>query len=960
LLLLYIDVLYHVLYANETKLDVINITETWLNSSVSNAMLDPLREFTIFRLDRPTKTGGGGVCVFIRKDITAIEIPLLTYSPTIECVCIDLLSNTCEKFRIFTFYRPGGSSSDDRLVMNNIVHCINDVCRFDMTCLIVGDLNCNKIDWSKNCVLRDPLQKLFFDTVSDLGFQQFVIDPTRNDNIIDIVLCNDSLLVLDLYVASPFSTSDHCMISFMLNFSWITDKTGLRRVKKPCDVDDKISSDPRVTSAAINWYKADWAAIKSFLSNVKWEDYIFASQNVDTCWENFYAVLSFAVSTFVPVKTTVLNDKTVVNKNTKGKVHYPKAIRKLISRKNSLWRKYRDKRTKKRKLAYLESAKRCKSQLEMNALEAENKILSGGNLGNFYRFVNSKLNSKSGVGPLKNGNEYVTSPSDKASLLNDYFCNACTVDNNVLPLFKRRVAENIGLSSISFSHHDIFKILTKLKPSLAGGPDGLPPIFFKTLAQCLAHPLSVFYEYIFSLGALPSVWNTALVTPVFKKGCSSVVANYRPISLTCVACKIFESTIKAQFQDYLLKHSLLNTYQHGFVAGHSTCTNLLESLNDWTINLRNKSSTRVAFIDFSHAFDSVCHTKLLLKLSSYGIHGNLHKVIESFLSNRSQRVVIDDVQSRVCPVKSGVPQGSVLGPLLFIVFINDLPDIFSDTVISKCFADDIKLYTDVSSGDDIDELQFNIDSLVEWANAWQLGISFLKCSTFDIALGKRVGEFCENSIEGNELAHVTDVKDLGITLDNCLSFTAHINQIVAKAKQRTFLIFRAFRTKNPTALIQAYKSYILPMLDYCSSVWSPSLLYNIVALESVQRLFTRRIPGMKYISYPKRLVSLKLPSLELRRLRSDLVLCYKILHGFVAGPPECFGLIVRTGVVRGNGMRLFKEHVRIDSRKHFFSSRICSPWNSLPEEVVLSNSVFAFKKSLLNCNLSKFLQQETS
>ena len=256
----------------------------------------------------------------------------------------------------------------------------------------------------------------------------------------------------------------------------------------------------------------------------------------------------------------------------------------------------------------------------------------------------------------------------------------------------------------------------------------------------------------------------------------------------------------------------------------------------------------------------------LLKFSSYGINGRLYSINESFLSNWSQCVVIEGAHSNQCLVISGMPQGSVLGPLLFIIFINDLPDILSESVISKCFADDIKLYTDVTIGDDIDELQFNIDSLAGWADAWQLGLSFLKCSTFDITFGKGSGSYCENSIEGVELSKVQRVKDLGITFDSCLAFTFHINQIVAKAKQRTFLLFRAFKLKESDALIQAYKTYILPILDYCSAVWSPSLLYNIEALESVQRLFTRRLPGMKYLSYSNRLASLKLPSLELRRL----------------------------------------------------------------------------------------------
>ena len=427
--------------------------------------------------------------------------------------------------------------------------------------------------------------------------------------------------------------------------------------------------------------------------------------------------------------------------------------------------------------------------------------------------------------------------------------------------------------------------------------------------------------------------------------------NYRSISLTCVSCKVFESVVKKQMLDYLLHHSLLHSAQHGFIAGHSTCTNLLESLNDWTINLRNGACTRVAFIDFSRAFDAVCHSKLLLKLKSYGFSGGVIKIIESFLSDRTQCVVIEGALSNHNNVVSGVPQGSVLGPLLFLIFINDLAEIFPNKVISKYFADDAKLYTDITTGDDIDDLQFSLDLLSDWARLWQLNISFGKCSTIDLAKGSKVGAYCENSLDGHLLVNNIDVTDLGVKLDNGLTFTPHICQVVAKAKQRVFMLFRAFRSPKTDVLLLGYNSYILPILDYCSSVWSPGLLGNIEALESVQRLFTRRLPGMKQIPYPNRLKILKLPSLELRRLRADLLLCFKILNEITAGPPSNYGLVVVKTITRGHDMKLYHDHDRIDARRNYFSSRVCAPWNSLPAEVVHSDSAMAFKRMLRGCNL---------
>jgi hypothetical protein len=204
---------------------------------------------------------------------------------------------------------------------------------------------------------------------------------------------------------------------------------------------------------------------------------------------------------------------------------------------------------------------------------------------------------------------------------------------------------------------------------------------------------------------------------------------------------------------------------------------------------------------------------------------------------------------------------------------------------------------------------------------------------------------------------VNDVKDLGVLFDTRLRFSAHIAQVVSKSKQRLFLLFRAFRIREKNPLLRAYKSYILPLLNYCSSVWSPSLLGDIKSIESVQRLFTRRVAGMEYLCYRNRLKQLKLPSLELLRLRADLLLCYKILNGHLAGIPEDYGLRVKKrSSTRGHSNKLFTDHSRVDARRNFFGARIVKPWNSLPSKLVNSVSIASFRYELSGYS-RKFLMQ---
>ena len=624
-----------------------------------------------------------------------------------------------------------------------------------------------------------------------------------------------------------------------------------------------------------------------------------------------------------------------------------------------MWRKYRVRKCAVKKIAYNNASKRCQQLLDRHALVKESNILRSGDLGQLYRFVNSKLSSKSGVGPLRCDNgEYVFSDITKANMLNNYFVGNCCIDNGIIPNFNLILTANSNspsIDKIEFSVNEVYTYLKKLKNTCSSGPDKLPPIFFKYLASVLAGPITELYINIFSSGSLPVIWKTAIVTPIFKKGSSSSVANYRPISLTCVLRKGFEYVIKNQLVSYLQFNGMLDNFQHGFISNHSVSTNLLESLNDWTLNLKRGGTTRVAFIDFSRAFDSVSHAKLVYKLGKYGVNGILLNIIENFLLNRSQVVSVNGCWSNVENVFSGVPQGSVLGPLLFIIYINDLASIFTNSVTSKCFADDAKLYTEITCEADNDLFQASLDLLIKWSRDWQLNISFSKCASLDIYTRKNKQDDTEIFLDGHLLKKCDEFIDLGVKLDHKLNFTSHITQMVSKAKQRMFLIFRCFLTRDISVLLLAFKSYILPLLNYCSSVWSPYMLGDIKAIESVQRLFTRKLPGLQSIAYSERLASLNLPSLELRRLRSDLQLCFKILHREIPGPPNKFGLVLCTNNTRGHSLKLYIEDSKIDVRKHFFSNRIARPWNSLPKEAVEASSPDVFKRFVLHCDLNKFL-----
>ena len=288
------------------------------------------------------------------------------------------------------------------------------------------------------------------------------------------------------------------------------------------------------------------------------------------------------------------------------------------------------------------------------------------------------------------------------------------------------------------------------------------------------------------------------------------------------------------------------------------------------MSITNRRYTATAYIDFQRAFDSVSHNKLLHKLKSYGISGNLLIWISAFLHNRSQTVRIGASISNSCLVTSGIPQGSVLGPTLFIIFVNDISDSFDPVIQSKLFADDIKIYSVINDHSSTASFQSHLDIIHSWSITWQLPIAHSKCTLFQI--GSHFNPLPNHifTLANHILNKCNNVLDLGISFDDNLKFSSHIHGIIQRASQRANLIHRTFLSKNVASLVRSYKVYIRPLLEYNSVIWSPSQIGLINSLESVQRCFTKRLKDLHYTtSYADRLSILKLQSLEHRCLIND-------------------------------------------------------------------------------------------
>ena len=422
-----------------------------------------------------------------------------------------------------------------------------------------------------------------------------------------------------------------------------------------------------------DWSGADYDAMSNYIAGVDWLSLLSTNLTADNLWSAFSNVLQTAIDLFVPVNY-IRRDNSV-----KCRRWYPAALRRAIVRKRCLWRKHRESPDDERLLeAYHGAEGKCRQLLREYEIKRENRVIDSDNTGSFFRFVNGKLSCKRGLCAINDDKGgVITGDAERANLLNDYFTSMCVDDDGKTPAFDQVVSEN--LENIHFTPETVHAAIKQLKLGGAGGPDGFPPRVFKKLAVCIKDPLSLIFTSFMSVGQLPRDWKHAVVTPVYKSGAASSASNYRPISLTCVACKLMERVIVKQTLGFLRKHGVINAHQHGFLSGRSTTTNLLESVNDWTLAINDRKSVGAVYIDYKRAFDCVSHSKLLLKLRSYGISGQLFNWIANFLQNRTQQTRVGSSLSNITDLTSGVVQGSVIGPLLFVLFINDVACLFNDS-----------------------------------------------------------------------------------------------------------------------------------------------------------------------------------------------------------------------------------------------------------------------------------------
>ena len=862
------------------------------------------------------RSGNRGICVFVRESCGANQV-FFTEPKLTEHIWLEIKLRGNDKLTVGCVYRS--PSVSPHMSVDELAHLFHAVLATNPThLLIAGDFNLPQIDWTNSfcSAPENHHSHKFLDVVQECMLFQHVLQPTRyrdgeQPSILDLLMTCEEGMLTDLNYSPGLGKSDHLLLSFQL--ACYTVQAG----KKP---------------EQLNFHRANFREMNRLLVETDWSRILMS--DIEDGYAFFKETLNIIISSCIPVaKHSSARRNIYMNSN----------ALKLRKLKNQLWQRctatndpidiarFHVCRNRLRKLTrhlrqHFES--RLVSELKTNSKA-------------FWRYANSRLKTKSGIGDLRDSNgEMVSGAEAKAQVLNSFFASVFTHESSAdVPGLHRR-AVTVELSDVVVTAGAVEQKLRALRVASSPGPDDIHPRVLKEAHSSLSLPLAYLFRRTLDTGCIPQDWTLARVVPIYKKGEKQKPSNYRPVSLTSVPCKILESLIRDQIMAHLVDHNLLSNHQHGFRPKRSCNTQLLEALDDWSRDLECGNPVDSVYLDFQKAFDSVPHLRLLKKLYSYGIAGKLLDWIASFLIGRRQQVVLEGSHSDWTEVASGVPQGSVLGPLLFIIYVNDLPDVIKSGI--KLFADDAKLYRGVPSTGDAVLLQSDLTALSEWSSTWLMPFNRDKCKVLHIG---HVNPRFSYTMDGFVLDTSSIERDLGVNIDEELKFREHASMAVAKATRVLAVIRRSFVLFDEVTLPMLYKTMVRPHLEYGNIIWGPFNRADQKLVERVQRRATRLVEHLRQRPYAERLRCLKLPSLYYRRRRGDMIFTYQLFHNGVDADPSKF-FTLADSTTRGHPFKLRKSLAATRVRRFSFASRIINDWNSLPSEVVCAPSLDSFKSRL--------------
>lgn len=792
------------------KPDIVIATETWLDSSIKTNELE-LDHYSVYRRDR--KTGrGGGILIAVAE---AAKSSAIATDTTSEILWVKVACKGQRDLLVGACYRPQVSDQGTIPELFSTIETLSQKRSCDI--FLGGDFNFPGWDWKSlslkpNCS-HPKLHHEFLTATNDYKLTQLVTDNTRAKNTLDLMLTNIPFKVNRTIVVPGISDHEIPVVE-------LSTKARLNR---------------QIQREILLYRKADWTGLKEHLQNSV--SHLAESEGTpQELWTKLKQHLNEASKKFIPTRSTKRKDSCP---------WITPYLKQLMTKRDALYEKSKKYGLPNIEARFREHKKKCQCLLRREHNQYVHNLFtdpaeSATSLNKrFWTYVKHRRSEPSGITAIKSANKLLTDPKSMADALNRQFHSVFSAPEASPPPSGVRVHGLPTMEGLRIDTDGVLKLLKELNPNKATGPDGISPRLLKEAADIVAAPLRNIFQKSLQTSSVPDDWRRANVTPIFKKGDKYKPENYRPISLTCIASKMLEHIVTSHIMKFIEGNKLLHPKQHGFRANLSCETQLVELVSDISAELDKGKEVDACVLDFSKAFDKVCHAKLIHKMTSMGISKQLADWTTSFLKDRSQVVTIQGTNSTSCPVTSGVPQGSVIGPALFLLYINDLPAAVKSRV--RLFADDTVIY---ATTDKSDQLQADLGGLEEWERSWNMEFHPAKCEFIRFSRKKTKTHTPTYLLHQEAIPQVHTTKYLGVKIQSDLKWNSHIEYITTKASTSLGLMKRTIPSQSVDLRTKAYKQLIRPVLEYGSCSWDPLTKTLAAQVEAVQRRSARAVFGI--------------------------------------------------------------------------------------------------------------------
>lgn len=818
------------IHADCDQYDIICVTETMFDCDI----LDPeisIQKYNIFRADR-LQGHGGGSCIYVKNTISAEHDTRFKLN---DCLSI-VISLDSVTITLICVYRSPSLSHDANQCMVNYLDDYVASQSINNIILITGDFNLPNVDWDTgvvNCPINTTNrlltnQQKYLDFFRSNGLYwmldnstfsrcRFVKDTLQTSNL-DQILTSDTNIFKYMCLTPPLGKSDHLGILGVFN----------------------IKTNPEMlTLNKLCWGKVKTSELSNHGNNTDWYMNV---ENADT--EQIFADLSSKLQMITDKVPKVVTRLTKNGDIVRREPFITANLRKAKTKLNKMWRVYYNNPSLTNYNIAKEASQEYENRSRQCLVNYEKKITGQlkSNPKIFYSYLASKKKVKNTISGLKNNDgELLTSAEDIANELGSFFHSTFIEEpDGLIPEINYKSKDMI--EDLDITKEQVKVVLSEINSAKSVGPDNIHPKLLKALSDNddFINAVTNLFRSCYKSGKMPEIWKIANVVALHKKADKLNSCNYRPISLTSILCKCYEKILKKHIFEQFEKH--LCQEQHGFIGKRSCFSNLLECMDRAYDILDQQDSLDIIYLDFMKAFDSVPHKRLISKLKSYGITGRTLEAIKDFLSNRKFRVRVGEKFSKLFDVLSGVPQGSVLGPLLFIIYINDLTGGIQS--FASLFADDLKLLT---AAKNCHIAQEDLDFLTTWQNTWLLKFNTKdnKCKVLHVGRTNPIHDYYMNS---SVLPDTKLEKDLGVTVNDSLTWVTNIESAINKAKCMIGWVSRNVISRDKTVMLSIYKSLIRPQIEYCVQLWNPRPKHGnwtiILKIEDVQRKFTRMIDGV--------------------------------------------------------------------------------------------------------------------